>query len=396
MNILFLSRDYPPLQIGGVGTYVYEITRLLAKMGNQVYVITGAFDGPLEYIDEGVHVVRVQAAQWRFFDELPIRLQGITERVAYSISVSQKIKQLVRRHKIDIIESCEARAEGFWFYLFHRNPPLVIKLHTPESIVFTLDRVPQSLDFKCIKALEEWWILRARKLIGLSHNIIDLTCRYFKISLRNVPVIENPLDIDFFCPDPSVHPVRYRILFAGRLEFRKGVHVLIRAIPLVLKRIPEATFIFVGSDCGVKDYLLNKTKELGIEHAVTFLDQVPRGQIPGYYHRCEVSVVPSIWENHPYAVLEAMACGKPVIASNIGGIPEIIQDGVNGVLVPAGSPVSLASAIEKVLLDAGLKEKLGRNARHYIVRQYDPQYVTLKNLAIYEETLSRRKPYSQR
>ncbi|MDD5566082.1 MAG: glycosyltransferase family 4 protein [Candidatus Omnitrophica bacterium] len=393
MNILFLSRDYPPLQTGGVGTYVYEISRLLAKMGNQVHVITGAPEGPLEYIDQGVHVVRVRVAARRFFGGFPVRLTGVIERIAYSMSVSREIKKLIRRHRIDIIESCEARAEGFWFYLFHRNPALVIKLHTPESIVFTLDGIPATLDFKCIKALEEWWILRARKLIGLSRNIIDLTSRYFKIPLRNVPVIENPLDTAFFRPDPLVHPVRYRILFSGRLEFRKGVHVLIRAVPLLLERIPEATFLFVGSDCGVKEYLLKKTRELGIERAVDFLNQVPREQMLLHYQRCEVSVVPSLWENHPYAVLEAMACGKPVVASNIGGIPEIIQDGFNGMLVPAGSPVSLAAAIEKVLLDAELKARLGRNARHYIERQYDPQYLTLKNLAIYV-TLLRRKPSS--
>lgn len=387
MNILFLSRDYPPLQVGGVGTYVHEISRLLAKMGHRVYVITGALDGPLEYIDEGVHVVRIRAAVLRLPDGLSSKIRGTLERIAYSISVSKKIEELSRRHTIDIIEGCEARAEGFWFYLFHTQPPLVVKLHTPESIVYALDRVPMSLDFRCIRALEEWWILRARTRIGLSRNIVDLTSRYFNISLRNIPVVENPLDIDFFKPDPSVKPIPRRVLFTGRLEFRKGVHVLIRAVPLVLEKIPDATFLFLGSDCGVKDYVQKKSRELGIEHAVILMDQVPRDQMAEYYRQCQVCVVPSLWENHPYAILEAMACGRTVIASKIGGIPEIIQDGLNGMLVPAGSFVSLASAIENVLRDEALNERLSRNARHYIERNYDPQYVALKNLAIYKTLL---------
>lgn len=387
MNILFLCRDYPPNHIGGVGTYIYEMSCLLARMGHRVFVITEAIEHPVEYLDKGVYIFRIKLKRNRCFDAIREKLKGFLERLEYSYAVSKKIKDIVSRYKIDIIESCEARVEGFWYYLFNHKPALIIKLHTPEGIVYRLNRDLATDDRRLIEKLEEWWICRANRAIGLSKAIVNLTSQYYHIAFKDIPIVPNPINIDLFKPALAFN-TNNNILYIGRFEFRKGVHVLLRAIPHVLEKIPQAKFIFIGNDCGMKPYLLNKVNQLGIWDSVEFIDQIPRDKLISYYQQSALCVVPSLWENHPYVILEAMACGKPVIATDIGGISEIIEDRVNGILVPPGSVLALKEAIVEALNDKRLQERLGKNARGYIEDRHAPEKVIQKTLNVYEELLN--------
>jgi glycosyltransferase involved in cell wall biosynthesis len=386
MNILFLSRDYPPNQIGGVGTYTYEMAQFLSRMGHKVFVVTEAIDQPLEYVDQGVYVFRVKSKKNIFFNPVREKIKGFIERLEYSYAVSKKLREIVSKYKIDIIESCEARAEGFWYYLFKRKPALVIKLHTPEGIVYKLNREIQTKDRQLIERLEEWWIWRAQAVIGLSEGVVDLTRRYYRLPFKNLPIVPNPINIGFFKPDSYLNNSE-TVLYIGRLEFRKGIHILIRAVSYVLERIPQVKFIFIGDDCGMKPYLINKIAQLKIENSVEFLTRIPRDKLINYYQQSTLCVVPSLWENQPYVILEAMACGKPIIASNVGGISKIIKDKINGILVTPGSVLDLAKSIVKTLSDKELQKKIGSNARRYIEEKYVPIEVIKMTLEIYKKLL---------
>ncbi len=388
MKILFLSRDYPPRHVGGVGTYVFEMSRVLAKYGHQVFVITEAIDTPLDYVDQGVRVFRVQPGEIRWLNSWRKKFPGLISRLEYSVAVSKKIKELVTRYSIDIVESCEARAEGFWFYLFRNKPALVIKLHTPEGLVYKLNREEYSRDRFWVEKLEEWWILKAKRLVGLSEAITRLTSDHYKMKFKDIPIVPNPIDISSFKCIPSDKSENI-VLYAGRLEFRKGVHVLVRAIPLVLSEMPNVKFVFVGDDCGMKDYMLKKLQEFNVTSNVMFVEQLPREQLLEWYQRCALCVVPSLWENHPYVILEAMSCGRPVVTTNVGGLPEIVRHGHNGLLVEAGSVVELAVAIKELLSNRTRCEELGVSARKTMETRYVPEEVMRKTLAIYEEMKAR-------
>jgi len=250
-----------------------------------------------------------------------------------------------------------------------------------------LNRNRQTKDRLLIEKLEEWWIRRADRIIGLSEAIVGLTQRHYHLKFKNPPIVVNPVNINFF--KPAAHSDDNKnILYSGRLEFRKGVHILARAIPRVLEKFPEAKFIFIGDDCGMKLHLLEEISRLKAQASVEFIDQVPQDKLVDYYQQSAVCVVPSLWENHPYAVLEAMACGKAVIASGVGGIPEIIKDKYSGILVLPGSFISLAEAIIGVLGDNGLQRMLGDNARKYIEDKYASSAVVQENLKVYKELLA--------
>jgi glycosyltransferase involved in cell wall biosynthesis len=390
VNILFLSRDYPPNLIGGVGIYVLEMSRLLARLGHRVYVLTQAVEYPGSYIDQGVTVFRIKPARLKWLSFIRKRLPGTVERLEYSWAVFRKLNKTTRRYSIDIIESSEARFEGFWYFLLRKKPKLVIKLHTPEAIALKLDNVRPDLDYKVRFLLERWWIKRADSLIGLTQAVKDLVAEHFGISLNGAPLVPNPIDIGFFKPlDSGIkHASPTTVLYVGRLEFRKGTHVLMRAIPHVLAAMPATKFVFVGKDSGMKQYLTRKAKESGYSDNISIIEGVPRYRLREFYQNCAICVLPSLWENHPYTCLEAMACAKPVIAAKTGGFPEIIQDRVNGILVEAGSSRGLAGAIISLLSDKDLSENLGRNARKTMEGHYRPEEVAQRTVSVYSQLLS--------
>ncbi|MFA4888699.1 MAG: glycosyltransferase family 4 protein [Candidatus Omnitrophota bacterium] len=386
MKILFLSRDYPPNAVGGVGTYIYEISRLLCRMGHRAFVITHTDDLPLEYTDRGVRVFRVKPKKIKFLSNCRPRINGLVERLEYSLAVSEKMRELFKREQIDIVESCEARAEGFWHYLFRKTPPLIIKLHTPETLIFKLDHPPLRYDYALIKLLEKFWISRAALKIGISKEVVDLTARHFSLDLSGISLIPNPVDLELFKPsDKPIEADNFDILYAGRLEFRKGVHTLMRAFLRVQEKIPEARLILVGADCGMKPYLQDKAAQLKDPQKVIFVGYVSRCELVSYYQGSAVCIVPSIWENYPYVCLEAMACGKAVIASRLGGIKEMINHADNGLLFSPGSTKELSEQIINLLKDRQKMSRLGRNARKYMEEKFNPETIARKTLSIYEK-----------
>jgi len=390
MNLLFLSKDYPDGgAAGGVGTYTFEMSKLLSGLGHNIFVITGSRNGrSSEYIDNnGVHIFRVETEQ-------KIAHSFLMERLQYSYVVSRKLRDVVDKYNIDIVEGREALEEAFWYFFFHRRakkPLLVIKLHTPESIIYRMNQSADGFEVKMIRDLEEWWIRRGDQVIGLTKAVVDLTSKFFGMKLGDVPIVPNPIDTQFFIPNNEHNTDGYTVLYVGRLEFRKGVHVLMRAIPSVLKEIPEAKFKFIGSDCGMKHTLQNMIREYHCEGNVSLKAQISREDLKYEYQKAALCVIPSLWENHPYVCLEAMACGRPVIASDIAGIPEIIEREVSGILVPVGSSGQLANAIIRAFKNAELRVTLGKNARRRMEDYYSPQHVANQNLKIYEKLLERAK-----
>ncbi|MFC1698421.1 glycosyltransferase family 4 protein [Candidatus Omnitrophota bacterium] len=388
MNICFLSRDYPPNLLGGVGTYTYEMARALTKLGHQVYVISEAIGQEGEFIEDGICVHRVRPMELPLPFFLKDKFKMTWERLEYSFAVSRRLRAIVKVYKIDVVESCEARSEGFWYYLFHSQPPLVIKLHTPEGIVFKLDRLPQTIDNKVKDKLEEWWILRANKIVPVTKAVRDLVSQYYQVKLGNLQAAYYPVNTLLFKPDGQWTGNNFpKILYAGRLEVRKGVQVLLEAIPEVLKKYAQAHFYFVGADAGVKYLLERRIKELGCSANITFIEQVAREEMPAYYHGADLCVFPSLWENFAFVALEAMACAKVVIASRVGGFSEMIDEGLNGILCQPGDSQELADKITFALRDKLLMEMMGQRARKKIVDHHRPIERARQLVEAYQELL---------
>jgi len=177
------------------------------------------------------------------------------------------------------------------------------------------------------------------------------------------------------------------VMFVGSLVPRKGLPVLLEALTLVKQRRPQVTLIVVGASGREADGPLEQCQRLGITANVTFYGFQPAEEIAKLHLQSQVFVLPSQNENSPNALAEAMVSGLPVIATRVGGIPSLVEDGQTGLLVPWGDPRSLAEKIEWLLAHPEERERLGNNARRVARARHAPETVAVETVQAYKEIL---------
>lgn len=175
------------------------------------------------------------------------------------------------------------------------------------------------------------------------------------------------------------------VLFVGRLVYEKGIHILINAVPKILEKV-NAKFIIVGSGY-MKEQLLNIVRSMGLEHKVLFEGFLDEQTLLKLQKCADVSVVPSLFEPFGIVALEAMAAKSPVVASDTGGLSEIIEHDVTGVKVYPNNPDSLAWGITKVLLDENYRKRIRENAYKRVQEKYNWEKIALQTNRIYEGVL---------
>jgi glycosyltransferase involved in cell wall biosynthesis len=179
----------------------------------------------------------------------------------------------------------------------------------------------------------------------------------------------------------------HMILSVGRLVWRKGYKYLIDAMLHVLSEYPNAKLVIVGhGEQGIP--LQIYVKKLGIDGSVRFLDNVSREKLYSLYSEAEVYVQPSLYEPFGITILEAMSMRKPVVATSVGGIQEIITNGVEGLLVEPRNSSQLADAVINLLSDSSLRRKLGNKARERVEKEFTWEAIAKKNLALYNNLLN--------
>jgi glycosyltransferase involved in cell wall biosynthesis len=175
----------------------------------------------------------------------------------------------------------------------------------------------------------------------------------------------------------------------GRLELEKGHPTLLEAWPLVLEACPSAYLLIVGEGSRL-DALHDIARTQGIEHHVVFTGR--RDDIPAVTAAFDVAVLPSYREAQGLTILEAMALSRPVVASNVGGIPEMIEDGVTGLLVPPQDPPALAGAIVRLLNDHQLADVLGRAGHDLVHDRFCVELMVSAVQALYDEGAAAVRP----
>ncbi len=201
-------------------------------------------------------------------------------------------------------------------------------------------------------------------------------------------VIPNGVDTVLFHPEQNPgHPAQV-VLFVARMVPNKGPKTLVRAAALVLHHHPQAQFVLVG-DGPLRNQLQEQVNHLGIEQAVQFLGL--RHDVPDLMRQANVFVRPSTLEGMPLTILEAMASGLPVVATPVGGTPELVKDGVNGYLVPVNDHDALANSIIKLLDNPSLAEKMGQRGREMVEMDYTWDAAAEQTERVYlEEALRNR------
>jgi glycosyltransferase involved in cell wall biosynthesis len=227
----------------------------------------------------------------------------------------------------------------------------------------------------------------------VSEFMREVIIRSSGVSSDRVSVLDNVVDTERFRPDPQIRE-RSGIVFVGRIAAEKGVATLIRAMPEVVRVLPNTALEIVGPDrSGDRQgrYLRmcrDLIRENGLEAHVRFSGEIENHAVPEIIRRHKVLAVPSLW-NEPcgMAILEGLACGTPVVASRVGAVPGLIEDGVTGLLVKPGDPALWADALVRALRDARLSRTCSVRGPQFVARHHTWESISARLRTTYTRLL---------
>lgn len=373
LRVAMFTDYFPPHAGGGVEKVVYELSRGLVREGAEVDLFTlRTAGGAREELMDGVRVHRSAAFELTRL----LRLQS-----AFSPQLFVNAYRQLKANPPDVIHAhntffFSSLAAATLAKLLRR--PLVTTLHLGSLDALPL---PQRLP---VLAYER---SLGRAIVAASDRLVCVSEAVAAHGLRmgarpdRVSVQLNAVDSETFRPPREERDGPPRMVFVGRLIQNKGPQYLVEALPAVLGRHPEATVCFAG-DGPMRASLEARCRELGIEGAVQFPGT--RSDVPEVLRECDLFVRPSLMEGLPLTTLEAMASGLPAVVTPVGGTPEVVEDGVTGLLVPPRDVPALAAALERLLADRALRREMGTTGRSRVERDFGWDRVVQQSLALYE------------
>lgn len=377
---------YPQHASDTQATYVHDINRHLVRRGHKVTVVTpGSPAIPAQDSFDGVDVVRFPMAlpedlTYGHVAQSRVSLLGKLARLAvmteYLEAQYVTTVGVARARNADVVHAHWAIPTGPAAVLAARRLrlPSVITMHGGDVYV----NPAQGYDFPTrwyVRPALRWTLRRAQALTAITEDCRQHALRAGAPS-ESVHIVFNGTDLLRFSPDPSgVKPVdpRFgpRMVFACRQLFpRKGIRFLIEAVAELRPRFPDIHLVLAG-DGFERPELARLTERLGIAGQVTFLGWVPNATLPPYYRAAAVSVIPSLEEGFGIPAAEAMGCEVPVVATDAGGLPEVVEDQGTGLVVPRGNAAALAAAIGSLLGDPERRVRMGRAGRERALRLFD-------------------------
>jgi glycosyltransferase involved in cell wall biosynthesis len=225
-------------------------------------------------------------------------------------------------------------------------------------------------------------LARAVQVTATSHYLARITASYLW-QPRMVHVVPFGVDTTRFTP-AQAPPADLRVGTLRHLEANYGIDVLVAALPLVLAKVPLLE-VLIGGDGGLRLQLEQQARELNVMSAVQWLGRVPHADVPALLRKLSLFVNPSRAESFGVAALEAQACGLPVIATRVGGLPEVVRDGETGLLVAPEQPRALAEAMLMLLSDPQRRAEMSANAQSWVRERYSWKDSVAQMLAVYDQ-----------
>ncbi|MEZ5401665.1 MAG: glycosyltransferase family 4 protein [Bryobacteraceae bacterium] len=380
MRICFLCSDYPPGPHGGIGTMTRVLGRALVSAGHNVRVAgvyQPSYPAPDRHQADGIDVWRLREPQ----------------RPGGWILARRELWKLVagwaRAGEIDIVEAPDY--EG-WIALWPDLPvPVVSRLHGSQGyFAAEMAQPPWTLTSR----LEQRALLRADAYVSVSRYTAEKTRDLFGLWRGPEQVIYNPVETGSELPPAAERT--HDVVFSGTLVEKKGVIPLMRSWPAVRAAVPDAVLHVLGKagrapdGRGMVDYLRSLLPPEAVD-SVHFHGHVTREVLFRMLSRAGAAVFPSFAEAFAIAPLEAMTCGIPTVYSTRGSGPELIEPGVDGMLVDPGDPPGISAALIGILEDPARAARIGEAGRRKIRERFSMKAILPRNLAFYERMIARKR-----
>jgi glycosyltransferase involved in cell wall biosynthesis len=386
-----LTPSWPPGYVSnGIVTYTKHISSSLRASGMKVTVFAG-----VQYQAELDSVDLKKYAPSRLTDK--IMSQFHQDWFSYDRAWRMIVRAARSRSATDPLDLLEME-ESFGMagqVAKTLAVPVVVRLHGPWILVGTAAGTANVAASGRRIRREGDAFRGAAGVISPTRYSLDAVRRHYGIALDRAAIIPcaQPLPPESECWHPH-RCVPESILFVGRFDRIKGGDVILEAFRIILERRPKAHLNFVGPDQGFLDdagrtwNLKDRLDSVLGEKAarVRWFGEIPSKDIPPLRREAAVVVVASRTEQFPYAAVEALSYACPLVASDAGGLPEIVKEGVNGLMFPAGQAAALAAQIERLLENRDLGPRLGMEGRRGIGERCDPSRLAAQTLEYYSET----------
>ena len=397
MKICIFIRSMPAHGKGGIEDHALMLARGIAEKGHGITIITTKHPKKTYEKIAGIKIYYLKKT-----------LPGKYSAEWWTESI-KKFEELYKKEKFDIVHS---QSSGAYYFLKKKlnkkyNIPVVVSLHGT-----TLDEIKTQINtnlswnpFSSIKAILLCFrylynypllilnfIRRANAIIATSNEQREIIKKIYFVDEKKIYTIFNAIDTKLFVPKSSKR-IRKRynikkekmILSVAKLEKEKGVQNIIKALPKILSKI-NAKLMIVG-DGSYKKELEKLVNRLGLKNSVIFTGFVPLSELPYFFNECDVFVNSTIRQNgYDLTILEAMACQKPVVVSNIGSVPTAVSK-KDGILVPPGSVDSLVKGVIKILSNPRLASKLSKNARKKILKDFTLEKMVSRTIDVYKSLI---------
>lgn len=380
MKICHVSSCFPP-SYGGVETYVHNVCKRLSKRGFNVKVITSSRGmPPAKYHEWMDNIEIIRYAERLHIFEAPILFRAFFNVLADDYDVLHVHGMTPTFTDITLLIG----------KIFRHKPVLLTYHFDPQTWMnSSLGRVVNSL-----------YAAVARRIVRLADRIVVTSKPYAETSpvlegiSSNVIIIPCGTDLNRFRVNERDSESgktgklnkEHQILYVGKLSWYKGVEHLIKAMEILIKKIENVHLTIIGEG-PQKDMLSSLANELGLRDYITFMGSISNESLVEFYQMADILVLPSTSRREAFGIvlLEAMACGKTVVVSDIPGPNSVVKDGKSGVLVPPRDPMCLANALLDLLLDDEKRERMGSYARHSVEKNNDWDSLVLQYEAIYHE-----------
>jgi glycosyltransferase involved in cell wall biosynthesis len=398
MNICLLSLEWPNFG-GGIGTYMFNLAKGLRQCGHNVTVITHNNE-PTQL--DGIKIVSLSCPNGNRTLKNKIMRWRWEPHYSWSKQVYGEFKKM--ESSFDVVETAEY---GAWARYLMENCkiPIVVRCHTPAKAVREIPLEGENFKIPfwlaCEDRKEREQTRNADAISAPCYMLSNHISLCWSIPINKINVLPNPVDTDLFRP-ADMKEKRKEILYVGRLQYNKGVFDFIEAVKPILKEHPDLTVRLIGKDIKPPKCLKSSYKTAWQEilsripaenHSqIQIIGWVSINELINYQQNAMCAVVPSRgFESFSYTLTEHMACGSAVIATHCGGPTEIIENGKDGLLVPAGDIKALSSAMRTLINNPQLCSELGSRARKKVEEKYSISKVVPQIAKWYEEIIRNHK-----
>jgi glycosyltransferase involved in cell wall biosynthesis len=399
-----LAPEFIPVW-GGTGSYTVELVKSLPRTMD-IHVVTlkrnVGLSASSSSIDNNVDAIVKR----------PLKVHYLTEsnetflyNLPFQLACMAKVPLLHKKYGFDIMHSHMVHMPDVYLKLLNQlNIPTVVTIHgtiqmlrdhaiIARDLFHDLESGEKSIlrFYPIIRQLQQMYVKKVSRFIAVSQKTKELAIEHFGVDPDKISLVYNGVDVNLFhMPNEAELFTRYSrptIVYVGRIISKKGIDILVKAMPETLKSFPNARFVFVGGGN------ISLYKEMIRNEGISEKNYLFTGHM-GYIARAKifreatVFVNPSFFENCSISILEAMSSGCSVIASNVGGNPELIQSGKNGLLVPAFNGKEFARAIISILKDESFNGVIGKEARRTVERSFSSTKCAEDTYKVYSQTLN--------